>query len=291
LSSPLGGPEAAMKALRVLVLSPIVILLITCVRLLLIANYDSTTALSIATSSGVVSTLVGTTIPLLPPYLPVFAVAALLFRHYGIFVIATVSAACISPLYGDPVEAYRVTIHTIEWLHDELSKEDWIKEVFWTQLGMSLTVAAGLLLALWAGLKEFRFSVLPVWARPIAFVFQVAKGVVVAAIAGCLMLYAENIYHFPVSLQVFSDALRKPWIPAERITLESGQVKVAYTLSNSEDWYLILNDDYRTVEYLHSDEVIKRQICTIKTTQEPALPAVPLVGATRPQPRMCDDPS
>jgi hypothetical protein len=61
----------------------LLLILVVSVRLLVIANYEPTTALAIAQSSGAVSTLLGTLIPLLPSLLPwlssLLAIAAACF--------------------------------------------------------------------------------------------------------------------------------------------------------------------------------------------------------------------
>jgi hypothetical protein len=58
--------ERSSRWLRALLLSPVVLLFISATRLILVSNYDTTTATTIATSGGFVATLLGTVVPLLP---------------------------------------------------------------------------------------------------------------------------------------------------------------------------------------------------------------------------------
>lgn len=62
------------QAFKAAMLSPAVILFASATRLLFISNYDTTTATTIASAAGVVGTLLGTVVPLLPPYLPILTI-------------------------------------------------------------------------------------------------------------------------------------------------------------------------------------------------------------------------
>src|SRR4051794_1668012 len=62
--------------------SPLVLLFATGTRLLVISNYDTTTASTIASENGAVGTLLGTLIPLLPAFLPVVGLVLLMNRNF-----------------------------------------------------------------------------------------------------------------------------------------------------------------------------------------------------------------
>lgn len=80
-------------------LPPLVILLASAVRLLLIGNYDPAVAVTIAESRGVTNTLLGTTIPLLPPYLPIVALLLVSLRLYSYALACLAAALLVSPAY------------------------------------------------------------------------------------------------------------------------------------------------------------------------------------------------
>jgi hypothetical protein len=60
-----------------LLLSPAGLLLVSVIRLLLIADYNTTTALAIASSGGYVNTLFGSVMPIIPLLLPYIAMVLL----------------------------------------------------------------------------------------------------------------------------------------------------------------------------------------------------------------------
>jgi hypothetical protein len=88
------------KAVRNAILSPGVLVFIAGVRLLIIANYDPTTASSIASSSGIVGTLLGTLIPIIPILLPLLALTLFVFRKPLLLLFALFGTALVSPTYS-----------------------------------------------------------------------------------------------------------------------------------------------------------------------------------------------
>jgi hypothetical protein len=80
-----------------LILSPVGLLLISAGRLIIVANFNTTTAVTIASSGGFVNTLLGTVIPLVPIFIPYLALLLLLFRRFLLSVITFIFAAFISP--------------------------------------------------------------------------------------------------------------------------------------------------------------------------------------------------
>jgi len=80
-----------------LLLSPLGLILIGATRLFIIADYNTTTAVTIASSGGYVSTLLGSVIPLVPVFMPYVALILLLFRQFFLSIIAFVFAAFITP--------------------------------------------------------------------------------------------------------------------------------------------------------------------------------------------------
>ncbi len=80
-----------------LLLSPLGLVLISAGRLLIVSNYDATTATTIASSGGYVNTLLGSIIPLVPIFIPYVALLLLLFRQFMLSALAFVFTAFIAP--------------------------------------------------------------------------------------------------------------------------------------------------------------------------------------------------
>lgn len=80
-----------------LILSPVGLLLISAARLIIVANFNTTTAVTIASSSGFINTLLGTVIPLIPVFMPYVALLLLLTRHFLLSIMTFIFAAFISP--------------------------------------------------------------------------------------------------------------------------------------------------------------------------------------------------
>jgi hypothetical protein len=80
-----------------LILSPAGVLLIAAGRLIIVANFNTTTAVTIASTGGFVNTLLGTIIPLVPVFMPYLALLLLLFRRFLLSIMTFIFAAFISP--------------------------------------------------------------------------------------------------------------------------------------------------------------------------------------------------
>jgi len=98
----------APRRIQALLLSPLVILFASAARLLIISNYDTTTATTVAASSGVVGTLLGTIVPLLPLFLPAIVIFFVIFRQWGLVVLTALLTAFVSPAY------YRSVVNALE---------------------------------------------------------------------------------------------------------------------------------------------------------------------------------
>ncbi len=91
-----------------LILSPFGLLLISAGRLIIVANFNTTTALTIASSGGFVSTLLGSTIPLVPIFMPYVAILLLLFRRFLLSIMAFAFTAFITPTSISLGQAFRL---------------------------------------------------------------------------------------------------------------------------------------------------------------------------------------
>jgi hypothetical protein len=89
----------------VVLLSPIGLLLISATRLLIISDYNTTTATTIAASGGYVDTVLGTVMPLVPIFLPYLALALLLFKRFILSALAFGAALLVSPTRLAPLTA------------------------------------------------------------------------------------------------------------------------------------------------------------------------------------------
>lgn len=80
-----------------LLLSPLGLVIISVGRLLIISDYNTTTATAVASSTGYVNTLLGTLIPLVPAFIPYIALLLLLLRQFVLSIIAFAFTAFIAP--------------------------------------------------------------------------------------------------------------------------------------------------------------------------------------------------
>jgi hypothetical protein len=90
-------PEPSRRRSIALILSPAGILLLSAARLIIVANFNSTTAVTIASSGGYVNAFLGSVIPLIPIFAPYFALTLLLFRRFLLSLIVFIFAAFITP--------------------------------------------------------------------------------------------------------------------------------------------------------------------------------------------------
>jgi hypothetical protein len=79
------------------ILSPIGVLLLSAARLIVVSNYNTTTAITVASSGGYINTLLGSIIPLVPVFAPYLALALLLFKRFFLGILTLVFAALITP--------------------------------------------------------------------------------------------------------------------------------------------------------------------------------------------------
>jgi hypothetical protein len=85
----------------------------------------------------------------------------------------------------------------------------------------------------------------------------------------CIVLIpvVSQLYSFSVT-QNYTETIRQPWLPAERITLASGQNFTGYVLSDDGAWLVVLRNDNRAVYYYPGADVAKRQICQLSAARQ-----------------------
>ena len=225
------------------------LLLVSIIRLLIVAGYNPATALAIASSGGYADTLLGAIIPLVPLFAPYLALALLFFNRVIPAILTILATALMTPVATTRAAA----------LH--LARADWQSVTHRGLLAVIVMAVLGL---------AFVFLLTLVLVGP-GFVTGVRTVATVACIA--LIPLVATIYPFPLSNQFYTGVLKQPWLPAQVITLVSGQKVTGYVLSDNGTWVVVLDDPTRTVHYYRSAQVAARQICQVR----PAPPRPPLI--------------
>ncbi len=127
-----------------LILSPVGLLLLSAARLLIVANYNTTTAVTIASSGGYINTLLGSIIPLLPVFAPYVALLLLLFRRFLLSIITFVFAAFITP---SPISLHEAASLAAADLHHLFGRIPSITQLSWVQM-MAIAVVLGIVVSL-----------------------------------------------------------------------------------------------------------------------------------------------
>lgn len=218
-----------------LIASPVGLLLISVARVLIISNYDTTTASAIVSSGGYVDTLLGTTIPLIPIFLPYVALALLYFNRVILGILALGTALIISP-----TALTRVSI--VHLLQRDWNRIQHASGVMQALMGVMAAVLLCLLIFELLRLNDF-FKSLAVVVSIVAIPIFVA------------------IYPFPIGSQFYSELIRQPWLPADTITLRSGQEFTGYILSDSPSSVVVLSEAARTVTYYPPGDIVKVRLC------------------------------
>lgn len=238
-------------------LSPVGLLLISVTRLMVVADYNTTTAVAIASSGGYVNTLLGTVIPLVPIFLPYLAIAFLLFRRFILSALTAGAALLISPTRLQPVTALAPFL------------EDWHRSVLLISQNWVLTIL--LLMVLIA----IDISLIAFWGTERSLTI-LAVSLLAAFFLIPYVLYA---YPIPKTSGYYEDFMRQPWLSAEQITVKSGDSIVGYTLTEDDTWMVVLKDNPRTIQYLHVDDVASRTVCNVVPQEKtPVSPLFPLLN-------------
>lgn len=190
-----------------LALSPAGVLLLAAARLIIVANFNTTTAITIASSGGFVNTLLGTIIPLVPAFIPYLALLLLLFRRFLLSIMTFVFAAFISPTSLTFGEGFRIA------------------EAYWSRtsgivlahLGAAIPILLAIFVALWVYNRSF---------------IEGLSTVIVIFAAITLLIALPNV-HFPMSLQLASSGEHRALISltAETVTLSRNWILDLIVLS------------------------------------------------------------
>jgi hypothetical protein len=259
-------PAVWIRRTIALLLTPVGLALISVTRLLIISDYNTTTATAIASSGGFVNTLLGTITPLVPVILPYLTVVLLIFRRFLLSALAFGAALLISPTRLAPPTAL------------SRAREDWhrIEYLVRGHLPLSILVLCILLIVDIAAFR-LRFSRRSIVALTLALIAT-----------AYLLPYVLYVYPFPESHSYYEQFLRQPWLSAERITVKSGDTMVGYTLTEDDHWMTVLKAAPRIILYIPVDDVTSRSVCESgpETSEAPQSPLIPLLN-----PRLAQLPS
>jgi hypothetical protein len=290
------------RVAKTLVASPIIVLIATGVRLLVISDYNTTTASTIVAEKGAAGTLLGTVIPLIPTTLPFITLLLLAFRRWLGFGLAIAATAFVSPAYATIEEARQASAARMRTTAPLIQQTaTWVK-VHASHFSMSGTwrnrvsiyhvASRGLLHAAhdphWQAVGFGIFGFLLASRGRLHGRFRIRfrlrlklllRPWLVGFACFLAMAFVNVMYHIPHDLRSLDQAMRRPWIPAESITLKNGDRKVGYTLSIKDGWYVWLDEKSRSIEYLKPDDVQARQVCSVDQTGLPAAPIIRIPGA------------
>lgn len=251
---------------KALLLSPFVVFLILSSRLIIISNYDTPTAMTIAETSGVTNTLLGTTLPLLSHFLPLLCVILIVFRRFILTLFSVLITIAVSPAYVSPSTGWVNIVSQLQDIWVLLWNGEWL--TLWHEWS-----------SLWQG---SRFTIfITILLLVAAFILSLAeyngtlRDILPKLFKACLVLTAtivalismQTFYRVPLEMNTMLQAIHRPWLPAERIIIkqpgEANIVRVGYTLSTGDIWHVILNENSRTITYVHSQAVLERTVCHV----------------------------
>ena len=178
-------------------------------------------------------------IPLVPIFTPYLALLLLFFNRVIPGILLLLAAAFMSPV----ALARPVAVH--------LPGHDWYSATHRSPLILlvMIVLAAAFAILLILELVGVGFAA---FART-------------AGAVACIVLipFVMSLVPFPLSHEFYTDVIKQPWLPAEVITLTSGQRSIGYVLSDNGTWLVVLGDGARTIHYYRSPQVASQQICQI----------------------------
>ena len=231
-----------------LLISPLGIIFIAVIRLLLISNYNISTALAIASSGGYVSTLLGSVLPAIPVLLPYLALVLLFFNRLTLSILALIATAFITPT---AVSGRAEAFHQLA-----------------ADVGLFILGAVAIIvLLLVIGLVLAAFKVIPgllALSLPMLAFFVAVRALPKSfAVFACILLLPAVflLYPLPSKNSYYSELVRQPWLPEELITLTSGRAVDGYVVSEGQNWIVVLNDQNRRIYYYTPSQIKQRQVC------------------------------
>ncbi|WP_182879583.1 hypothetical protein [Microbispora sp. H10949] len=285
------------NSIKLLALSPAFLLFASAIRLLIIANYDPSVAVAIASSGGVTGTLLGTLIPIIPPFFPIMCLALLILRRWTLCTVSLFATFLVVPVYAGLVDSLHAGWHGLteftSLLGDRKAKVDiWPEKaqvVIFTSLVVLLVVVDWIpslfkLMTTTPESSEYDSDeqapaavTRVLAATTVAALFMAVP----AAISIFFFSFVNHMYHIRYDTAAISEVMRRPWLPMEKIRLKKGGMRLGYTVAVKDDFYVTLDDTDRSISYLRKDEVQTRQICRTSTDlADSPPPLINLAGAT-----------
>lgn len=254
------------RGMIALALSPLVILIASGTRLLVMANYDTTTATTVAASGGLGETLLGTIVPLLPPFLPAVCVILAIFRQWFLLAFAGLSTAIVSPAYATAPAGWEQAYSSFRVAVDQVWHREW--NALWQDSRLVvICAAAGAFLVLYDALISRRSFWMLLLLLPV--------GIVVAGVSTLVLLFVQNVYRVPFDATTYTEALRRPWLAPEEIVLNTNKLHIGYMVSDAAGWHTVLNESNRTITYIRVRDVAARKVCRVGPA--PPTPPAPLI--------------
>ena len=245
-------PEHWIRRTIAILVTPVGLALISAVRLLIISNYNVTTATTVAESGGYVNTFLGSLIPLIPVFMPYIALALLAVRRFILCAIAVVATALISPV----VRPQQAALRTFE--------NHWIQTLHWVSL--NLAYVAAIIFAAWVIVVMVPWHILRGhWTH------AVFRGAWACVVVFALFPYLLSAYPAPSTQSFYAAYLRQPWLTAEQIAVNAHGVYQGYVLSSDDQWMTVLLFQSRTIAYFRADSVTKRIVCQTGVKSRPPL--------------------
>jgi uncharacterized protein (UPF0297 family) len=244
--------------LAFVVVSPAAIILLSITRLLIVSNYQTTTAIAVASTSGAVTTLLGTLIPLVPVFLPYAAILLLVAAIRYWFTLGANTAGRLLIGSGLCFAATFLVCPTSKSLNEIRERGSAFIPTFRTAL---LILAALVILSMIVTGILSRGSDDPTLNVFSAFLGTLGLGLGGLLVAFLVVLAIITFYAFPIPQEArrIPEVARKVWLPPERIGLnEANQTIVGYVLSTADDWFTILREADRTVVRIPSDDIKSR---------------------------------
>jgi hypothetical protein len=289
----IGDDRQVSKGTIALIASPFGLLVIATFRLLVVSNYNTTTAVTIASSNGYLSALFNSLIPLIPVFAPYLALGLLFFRRYFLCVLTFILAALITPssrtlstmlpFTKEYFEASGIFRTPMELLLAMVAAALIIltQNFPWMQIFIAAMMASLILLPYIFNIypAPVPLVILVVIALMVpAYKFPRVRSIIIAVIVALILLpYIFNAYPVPAVRAYYIDVLGQMWLPAETITLSSSQVYSGYVLSSDANSYTVMLTNSKLIVYLPIHDVVSRHICQPENSPPSNPPLVPLL--------------
>ena len=127
------------------------------------------------------------------------------------------------------------------------------------------------------------------FSAALAALASLVTALIAMIIALVLFPYVYSFYPIPRDSGYYVEVMRAPWLPAEKITLNSGNIYYGYTLSNANGWFTVLLANTRRIVYLPAKNVTDRMVCQPKMPHQPPAgpPLIPLFYTRPPHIQAC----